>query len=212
MFFEHWRDNRECAMRSRACAQVQDAANTSTSDRLDVIRRRVAGVSDDTRGSSSSVSLFSAPPPPSSGTVRRDRSPQHSSSRKRARAEGLQLCRSYVISSYDAEQSSELPNPVGTHARGPRSCEPGICPDCGDSLSTQMHVAARGACGGSHVGKSASSSGVMRPSSVSSCADVRPVKKVPAVKAREGVSRDGFCLGCGDAITTPMHVQHGPCE
>ena len=228
MFFEYWRDNRECAMRSRACAQVQDAANTSASDRLDVIRRRMAGVSDDTRGS-----FF----PPSSGAIRRDRSPQSSGRRRRSGSSSVQFCRSFVVSQYvipnvtrsQNVSSSNLPQgPSVSRNGGPRvpsicsdgqQCDVGFCSRCGHCTSAQMRTDAKGPCIGgstssgsalSHASESVSVNGTIASSSSGAISGA--VRQQLGVLPRVGVSSDGCCLGCGDRMSTPMHLANGPCK
>ena len=208
-FHHAWKANRDGMVAFTPPTHSAPVRLKAIHDRLE---ERGAG---DTQGSQS----LGPPSDPVRGVSRQQHTaPLPPAKKRRAISPGMRWVRTHVVAKYDIPQPLSLWQRIRSQDRVASSPIPvrGICSYCGDPLSTQMHVRG-GPCPRScpDVGPCSSpfqESRGKRPSSASSCADVRPVKKVPVVKAREGVSRDGYCLGCGDAITTPMHVQHGPCE
>ena len=109
---------------------------------------------------------------------------------------------------------------VGAYSSEP-SFGAGVCGHCGDYLTTQMHRDAGGPCEGAPIRRGANlphvseSVRVSSPLHVSLGARAARILMVPTPgdKAREGISSDGCCLGCGDPMSTMMHVlKGGPCR
>ncbi len=81
----------------------------------------------------------------------------------------------------------------------------GFCPECGDSLMTPMHVT-RGPC----------CSVVPTPLPAILPANLRREIEQPRPARTTPVrvynsDEQGFCAGCGDSLSTSMHLANGPC-
>ena len=175
--------------------------------------------------------------PPISGAISRDRSPQASGRRRRSGSSSVQFCRSFVVSQYDIPNvnrsqnvsSSDLPlGPSVSKNGGPRvpsicsdgqQCDVGFCSRCGHCTSDEMRTDAKGPCIGgstssgsalSHASESVSVNGTIASSSSGAISGA--VRQQLGVLPRVGVSSDGCCLGCGDRMSTPMHLANGPCK
>ena len=148
---------------------------------------------------------------------------QQSGRISRSRSESsVQFVRTHIVSQYDRPQSSlasiSVSPRVGAESRSVQPFSAGCCGNCGDSLSTQLHIDARGPCGTPsrggvclpHVSESMPSASTTVRSATTVCD--RDFKGYHIVRKRQGVSNDGFCLVCGDAMSTSMHLsQGGPC-
>ena len=136
----------------------------------------------------------------------------------RRRKQGVQFTRSHVISSYDIPDSVNTGDSLATASTCPRVearshsvqlTEVGCCGNCGDSLSTQLHIDARGPCS-----VASRSGGLSSPSMGTTVRSFPAVVKGYCIERKpEGVSKDGCCLMCGDNMSTSMHLlQGGPCK
>ncbi len=83
----------------------------------------------------------------------------------------------------------------------------GFCQGCGDSLSTEMHRI-NGPCGTivnvDSINTSPLNIPVVHPRNIINAMPQRTLICVPAYSM-------GLCAGCGDSLSTQMHIDNGPC-
>jgi hypothetical protein len=78
----------------------------------------------------------------------------------------------------------------------------GFCPECGDSLTTLMHVTSGPCCSViPHLIPATIQREIEQP---------RPARTA-FVRVYNSDDQGGFCAGCGDSLSTPMHIANGPC-
>ena len=131
---------------------------------------------------------------------------QQPAKRVRCQSNGPVLVRSHVVSAYEVP-SPDVPRRGLCRPRDEISCSLGFCGECGDSLSTPMHVNLGGPCGSIRR----ESARAVPPISDGVLSNVKRCRVDPISQHRVGVSADGRCLACHDAMSTPMHLANGPC-
>ena len=126
--------------------------------------------------------------------------------------------RTYVVSDY----SDSLPKFNDTHLDGRPTAgrdrvlrEPshGLCVECGDSMSTNMHLL-HGPCGERATSKRLRNEADGCKAKCNSSAIAAPPgvdRKSTASNAHFGSTLCGSCPGCGDSMATQMHLDNGPC-
>jgi hypothetical protein len=78
----------------------------------------------------------------------------------------------------------------------------GFCPECGDSLMTLMHVTSGPCC--SVVPN-------LLPAIIQREIEQPRPARTTLVRVYNSDEQGGFCAGCGDSLSTPMHIANGPC-
>ena len=100
--------------------------------------------------------------------------------------------------------------PLGTTSRSLFCTQAGFCQECGDSLSTSMHVT-HGPC--NSLNAQSSSSGTFNITQDGPSTRALKVRRTVSTHTQHNFINNlgGICAVCGDSLSTPMHVSNGPC-
>jgi hypothetical protein len=100
-----------------------------------------------------------------------------------------------------------------SHTYSQPRTQAGFCQECGDSLSTVMHVT-HGPCNSLNA-QSSSNGSSNRPINIEEDLSQRALKvrRTVSTHIEHNIfnSPGGNCAVCGDSLSTPMHVANGPC-